>query len=191
MQHAGGWQVGERLEDVAIEVDKCGGGREDDGFEGVCSIQGYFGADAAYARQIKAATRDPRLLRPAAALCENRIPAAEALLREHLKQFPTDVAAIRMFAEVAGRLGRYRDAENLLARALELGATDAECTLAEGEEFSAGVRMREVESLKQAGSRGAGIRVLAGRNTGSSRTSDLSEKDFRSPPGLSIVPTFS
>lgn len=67
-------------------------------------------------------------------------------------------------------------ASRAAARALELGATDAECTLAEGEEFSAGVRMREVESLKQAGSRGAGIRVLVGRNTGSSRTSDLSEK---------------
>ncbi len=67
-------------------------------------------------------------------------------------------------------------ASRAVARALDLGATDAECTLAEGEEFSAGVRMREVESLKQAGSRGAGIRVLAGRNTGSSRTSDLSEK---------------
>lgn len=67
-------------------------------------------------------------------------------------------------------------AKDAVARALELGATGAECTIAEGEEFSAGVRMREVESLKQAGSRGAGIRVLAGRNTGSSRTSDLSPK---------------
>jgi len=59
-------------------------------------------------------------------------------------------------------------------RALELGATGAECTVSEGEEFSAGVRMREVENLKQAGSRGAGIRVLAGNLTGSFRTSDLS-----------------
>jgi PmbA protein len=67
-------------------------------------------------------------------------------------------------------------ASRAVARAQELGATDAECTLAEGEEFSAGVRMREIESLKQAGSRGAGIRVLVGRNAGSSRTSDLSEK---------------
>jgi len=58
-------------------------------------------------------------------------------------------------------------------RALELGATDAECNISEGEEFSAGVRMREVETLKQAGSRGAGIRVLIGRHTGSSHTSDL------------------
>ena len=56
----------------------------------------------------------------ALALCENQIGQAELLLREHLKKFPTDVAAIRMFAEVAGRLGRYKDAENLLVRCLEL-----------------------------------------------------------------------
>jgi len=60
--------------------------------------------------------------------------------------------------------------------ALKLGATDAECTISEGEEFSAGVRMREVETLKQAGSRGAGIRVLIGRHTGSSHTSDLTRE---------------
>ena len=78
------------------------------------------GADAAYARHIQASTRDPRLLEPAAALCENRIAVAEALLREHLKQHPTDVAAIRMLAEVAARLARYADAETLLARCLEL-----------------------------------------------------------------------
>lgn len=69
---------------------------------------------------IKAAMRDPRLLEAAAALNENRIPEAEARLRAHLKQYPTDVAAIRMFAEVAARIGRYADAENLLARCLEL-----------------------------------------------------------------------
>ena len=56
----------------------------------------------------------------ARALCDNEIPQAELLLREHLKRHPTDVAAIRMFAEVAGRLKRYADAENLLARCLEL-----------------------------------------------------------------------
>ena len=78
------------------------------------------GADRAYAAQIKAATHDPRLLEPAAALCDGRIAVAEALLREHLKQFPTDVAALRLLAEVAARLGRYSDAEHLLARCLEL-----------------------------------------------------------------------
>jgi tetratricopeptide (TPR) repeat protein len=77
-------------------------------------------ADAAYARHIQAATRDPRLLSPAAALADGRIAVAERLLRAHLKKFPTDVPAIRMLAEVAGRLRRYTDAENLLARCLEL-----------------------------------------------------------------------
>jgi tetratricopeptide (TPR) repeat protein len=83
------------------------------------------GADGAYAQQIKASTRDPRLVAAATALCENQIPQAEALLRAHLKQFPTDVAAIRMFAEVAARLRRYEDAENLLLRCLELAPSFA------------------------------------------------------------------
>jgi tetratricopeptide (TPR) repeat protein len=78
------------------------------------------GADAAYARHIKAASKDPRLLAAAEALVENRIPEAEARLREHLQRAPTDVVALRMLAEVAGRLGRYADAEILLARCLEL-----------------------------------------------------------------------
>jgi predicted Zn-dependent protease len=78
------------------------------------------GADAAYAQHIKASTQDPRLMAAAHALCENKIGHAEMLLREHLKRHPTDVAAIRMFAEVAGRLRRYQDAENLLVRCLEL-----------------------------------------------------------------------
>ena len=78
------------------------------------------GADAAYARHIRSATKDPRLLAPAAALVENQIPEAEALLREHLKRCPTDVAALRMLAEVAARLRRYPDAQALLERCLEL-----------------------------------------------------------------------
>ncbi|HYM85897.1 MAG TPA: sulfotransferase [Pseudoxanthomonas sp.] len=79
-------------------------------------------ADAAYANHLRFSTRDPQLLAAANALHEQRIPEAEALLREHLKRAPTDVAAIRMLAEVAMRLGRNEDAENLLARCLELAA---------------------------------------------------------------------
>ncbi len=66
-------------------------------------------------------------------------------------------------------------AQDVVKRAQAAGATDAECTIAEGEEFSANVRMREVENLKEAGSRGAGLRILIGRKTGASYTSDLSE----------------
>jgi len=77
-------------------------------------------AAAAYAAHVRHSTRDPALLAAATALCEDRIPEAEALLRAHLRRTPTDVAAIRMLAEVAARLGRDDDAEALLARCLEL-----------------------------------------------------------------------
>ena len=69
-------------------------------------------------------------------------------------------------------------AADAIQQALAGGATDAECTISEGEEFSVSVRMREVENLKEAGSRGAGIRVLTGekgaQRGASSYTSDLS-----------------
>jgi tetratricopeptide (TPR) repeat protein len=78
------------------------------------------GAAQAYANHVRHSTCDPALLHAAAALCEDRIPEAEALLRAQLKRAPTDVAAIRMLAEVAARLGRDEDAESLLARCLEL-----------------------------------------------------------------------
>lgn len=77
-------------------------------------------ADGAYANQIRTSTREPRLMQAAAALCDNRLAPAEALLRSHLKDAPTDVAAIRMLAEIGARLGRYGDAEKLLTRCLEL-----------------------------------------------------------------------
>src|SRR5580765_1672258 len=62
----------------------------------------------------------PRLVEAALAMNENDLPRAEPLLRAQLKEFPFDVAAIRLFAELAGRIGRYKDSENLLRRALEL-----------------------------------------------------------------------
>jgi PmbA protein len=65
-------------------------------------------------------------------------------------------------------------AGDVVKRALEAGASDAECTISEGDEFSASVRMRELENLKEAGSRGAGLRIMMGKKTGASYTSDLS-----------------
>ena len=78
------------------------------------------GADQARVRHLVAATRDPNLMRAGGALAANDIPLAEATLRDYLKRHPTDVAAIRMLAEVAARIGRYADAEVLLCRCLEL-----------------------------------------------------------------------
>ena len=73
------------------------------------------GADQARARYLKAANQDPQLLEAAAALVDNDLPRADTLLRSHLAAHPTDVAALRMLAEVAARLRRYADAEQLLA----------------------------------------------------------------------------
>lgn len=70
-------------------------------------------------------------------------------------------------------------AQDTIAQALAAGATDAECTISEGAEFSANVRMGELETLKEAGSRGAGLRVLIGKRMGASYTSDLTPEGIR------------
>jgi len=62
----------------------------------------------------------PRLIEAAVAMNDNALHIAEPLLKTHLKADPFDVAAMRMLAELAGRIGRYKDAEHLLRRALEL-----------------------------------------------------------------------
>jgi PmbA protein len=70
----------------------------------------------------------------------------------------------------------YHDlAQNIIRRALGRGAEAVECSISEGEQFSANVRMGEIESLTEAGSRAAGLRVLIGKRAGSAYTSDLTE----------------
>ena len=72
------------------------------------------------AAALAAAQREPLVVEAATALQRGEIAVAERLLRQRLRIAPVDVAAIRMLAEVAGRIGRYGDAEKLLARALVL-----------------------------------------------------------------------
>ncbi|MDP9424194.1 MAG: sulfotransferase [Pseudomonadota bacterium] len=71
-------------------------------------------------RALKAATADPILLRAGHALVANQLHEAEPLLKERLRRDPYDYSAIRMLAELAARIGRLGDSENLLRRALEL-----------------------------------------------------------------------
>lgn len=78
------------------------------------------GADAAYARSIETSVHEPVLIEAGAALAGGNLPVAERLLRGRLKAQPNDVAALRMLAELGVRLGRYREAEALLERALHL-----------------------------------------------------------------------
>jgi PmbA protein len=68
---------------------------------------------------------------------------------------------------------------DVVAQAVKAGASDAEATAREGDEFSVNVRMGEVETLKESGSRGLGLRVFLGRRSGSASTSDLTADGIR------------
>jgi len=68
-------------------------------------------------------------------------------------------------------------AEFVVGRALLAGVSDAEVTIREGDEFSTTVRMGEVETLKESGSRGVGLRVLAEAD-GGYRVASTSSSDF-------------
>lgn len=67
-------------------------------------------------------------------------------------------------------------AESVLHQALKAGATDAEAVVYEGEEFSALVRLGQVETLQESGSRAIGLRVFNGLRTASTSSSDLSKE---------------
>ena len=51
---------------------------------------------------------------------ENRVAEAETLLRKHVEQHPTDIAALCLLADVVERHDRMKEAETLLKRCLEL-----------------------------------------------------------------------
>ena len=56
------------------------------------------------------------------------------------------------------------------------GATAAECVIREGDEFSTVVRLGQVETLKEAGSRAIGVRVFQGQRAASTYSSDFSRE---------------
>src|SRR5208283_348589 len=70
-------------------------------------------------------------------------------------------------------------ATDVVALAMKAGATDAEAVVREGDEFSVNVRMGEVETLKESGSRGLGLRVFLGTRSASASTSDLTPDGIR------------
>jgi PmbA protein len=69
-------------------------------------------------------------------------------------------------------------ASDVLSRALKAGATDAEAVVHEGDEFSALVRLGQVETLKESGSRAVGLRVFIGQRTASTSSSDFSNESI-------------
>jgi PmbA protein len=69
-------------------------------------------------------------------------------------------------------------ASDVVAKALKAGATDAEAVVYEGDEFSALVRLGQVETLKESGSRAVGLRVFIGQRTASTSSSDFSAESI-------------
>jgi PmbA protein len=67
-------------------------------------------------------------------------------------------------------------AQDIVRRAMAGGATAAECVIREGDEFSTLVRLGQVETLKEAGSKSIGVRVFHGKRAASTYSSDFSRE---------------
>ncbi|MDP9161824.1 MAG: TldD/PmbA family protein [Acidobacteriota bacterium] len=65
-------------------------------------------------------------------------------------------------------------AQDIVQRAMKGGATAVECVIREGDEFSTLVRLGQVETLKESGSKSIGIRVFHGQRAASTYSSDFS-----------------
>lgn len=67
-------------------------------------------------------------------------------------------------------------ARDLVSRAMRGGASAAECVIREGDEFSTLVRLGQVETLKESGSKSVGIRIFFGQRAASTYSSDFSKE---------------
>ncbi len=68
----------------------------------------------------KLSNEHPRLIEAASCLRSDDLAKTESLCREHIHEFPRDVNAIRILAEVAIRMEVYDDAQGLLERVLKI-----------------------------------------------------------------------
>lgn len=78
------------------------------------------GSSDAYAKHLELSTRHPELIEAADHLRQGRLPAAERITRDVLKNDPLDVVAIRMLGLIGLRVARFDEAINLLERCLQL-----------------------------------------------------------------------
>src|SRR3989442_3369754 len=67
-------------------------------------------------------------------------------------------------------------AADVVRRAMAGGATAAEAVVREGDEFSALVRLGQIETLKESGSKAIGVRVFFGQSAASTYSSDFSRE---------------
>src|SRR5437868_12621197 len=67
-------------------------------------------------------------------------------------------------------------AQDIVRRAMNGGATAAECVVREGDEFSTLVRLGQVETLKESGSKAIGVRIFFGKRAASTYSSDFTSE---------------
>jgi PmbA protein len=72
--------------------------------------------------------------------------------------------------------GLKETAQSIVSRAMRGGASAAECVAREGDEFSTLVRLGQVETLKESGSKSIGVRVFFGKRAASTYSSDFSRE---------------
>ena len=83
-----------------------------------------------------------------------------------------------MATDVVVKTDLRKLASEVLGKALQAGATDAEAVVYEGDEFSALVRLGQVETLTESGSRAVGLRVFVGHRAASTSSSDFSDESI-------------
>jgi len=93
-------------------------------WKALAEIEGARGnaeaAAEAASRFALAQSTDPRLVEATELFRKGNTAAAERACRAYLHDQPADASAIRLLADIGTRLGMLNDAENLLARCLEL-----------------------------------------------------------------------
>ena len=78
------------------------------------------GSQHAFEQHFALSTPHPELAEAVKLLREGKLGKAERIVRELLKEYPTDVSAIRVLADIGIKVGQLKDARNLLERCLEL-----------------------------------------------------------------------
>lgn len=77
-------------------------------------------ANEAFRQHLRLNSKNPDTVMAVSLFSKGKIGQAEQLCRKILKEDPTDVNTIRLFADIAIRLSVYAEAEKLLERCLEL-----------------------------------------------------------------------
>jgi tetratricopeptide (TPR) repeat protein len=72
------------------------------------------------------ALTDPRLRDAANLLETGQLRKAETVLREFVKEHPSDLSALRLLAEIATQQSRFHEAEELLAKCVGLAPTNSD-----------------------------------------------------------------